>query len=291
MTGVLEAIHRLGAAYASWWVSPLPRARVAWLRTLAYGFIFLDVFVLRPWVADNGSVSTLLYEPLMIGRFLPLPEPTPFFVSAVKYSLLASAAIALSGRLPRAAGIGVFLLYTEWMLIAFSYGKVDHDRFAFLVALAVLPTVGKANWRDASVDAASGWALRCIQTAVVATYFLAAFAKLRYGGIDWVNGATLMRAILRRGTIFTDPLREHPQLLQVGQYMIVLFELCSPLMLMRNKIGRLYVRAAFLFHAITYAGITILFWPHILCLFSFLRLERLGSARAAFMERYVHGPA
>ena len=37
----------------------------------------------------------------------------------------------------RLLGWTVFLLYLEWMIIAMSYGKVDHDRFALLVALAV----------------------------------------------------------------------------------------------------------------------------------------------------------
>ncbi|MDQ3963257.1 MAG: MFS transporter permease [Actinomycetota bacterium] len=275
----MNVIQRFLSGYSNWWFSPLPRSRVAWFKTIVYSFVFLDVLVLRPWVADNGMVSELLYRPLMIGRSLPLPVPTPLVVTVVKFALLAFAALALSGRLPRLAGIAVFLLYSEWMLIAFSYGKVDHDRFAFLVALAVLPTVGKTHWRDHSVDESSGWALHCVQAAVVATYFLATFAKFRFGGIDWVDGATLTRAVLRRGTFFADPLQDHWQILHVGQYLIVLFELGSPLMLMRNMIGRLYVWGAFFFHAVTFAAITILFWPHVVCLLSFLKLERLGSVR------------
>ncbi len=277
----VNVIQRIITAYSNWWFSPVPRSRIAWFKTIVYSFVFLDVLVLRPWVADNGMVSDVLYRPLLIGRILPLPVPTPLVVTVVKYALLAFAALALSGRLPRLAGIAVFLLYSEWMLIAFSYGKVDHDRFAFLVALAVLPSVGKTHWRDSSVDESSGWALHCIQAAVVATYFLAAFAKFRFGGIDWVDGATLTRAVLRRGTFLADPLQDHWQVLHVGQYLIVLFELGSPVMLMRNTLGRLYVWGAFLFHALTFAAITILFWPHVVCLLSFLKLERLGSARVS----------
>ena len=277
---VADILRRSSGAYTSWWLSPLPRSRVAWFRTIAYLFIFFDVLVIRPWVADNGVVSGELYHPLMIGRILPLPVPTPLVVSVVKYALLASAAVALSGRLPRLAGFLTFLLYAEWMVIAFSYGKVDHDRFAFLVALAVLPTVGKAHWRDQSEDEASGWALRCIQVAVVATYFLAAFAKFRFGGFDWVNGATLTRAVLRRGTFLADPLVDYHVVLQAIQYLLVAFELGSPLMLLRNAVGRIYVWVAISFHIITFAGITILFWPHVVSLLSFLPLERMRFGRA-----------
>lgn len=278
---VVKRLNRLFQRLTGWWLAPLPRARVAWLRTIVYLFIFVDVFVLRPWVAGNGTLPAALYHPLMIGRILPLPIPTPLVVAVVKYSLLGFAALALSGRFIRLAGTMVFLLYMEWMLIAFSYGKVDHDRFAFLVALAVLPTVGKAHWRDSSSDEASGWAVRCIQLGVVATYFLAAFAKIRFGGIDWVNGATLTRAVIRRGTWLGQPLEDHSIILRAGQYLIVLFELASPLLLMRNLLGRLYVASAFAFHAITYAAISILFWPHVVCLFSFLPLENLGKPGAA----------
>ena len=44
---------------------------------------------------------------------------------------------------------------------------------------------------------AGGWALRITQLAVVATYVLAAAAKLRFGGVDWVSSSVLARAIIR----------------------------------------------------------------------------------------------
>jgi hypothetical protein len=260
----------------SWWFSPLPRRRIAWLRVVVYAFVVVDVLWLRPWVGDNGSVPPGQYHPLMIGRLLPLPTPTPLLVDVVKYSLLAAAAVAASGRFARTAGALVFGLYLEWMIIAFSYGKVDHDRVAFLVALAVLPTVGKVSWRDDAADEKAAWAIRCIQVAVVATYFLSAFAKIRFGGIDWVNGATLLRAVLRRGTDLAEPLENAPELLRAGQWSIMLFELSSPLLLARGRIGRVFLGSAFVFHAITWATIDIVFWPHVMCLLSFLPLERLG---------------
>ncbi|MFN2588043.1 MAG: hypothetical protein ABR613_07995, partial [Actinomycetota bacterium] len=147
---------------AAWWFAPLPRRRVAWLRVFLYSFVVVDILWLRPWVADYGLVPGDRYQPLMIGRLLPLPTPTPLIVEVVKYSLLACAVVAASGRFVRLAGILVFGLYLEWMVIAFSYGKVDHDRVAFLVALAVLPTVGKISWRDKTSDEKAAWAIRCI---------------------------------------------------------------------------------------------------------------------------------
>ncbi len=273
----------------AWWFDPLPRGRIAWLRTLLYGFIFVDVFWLLPWVADNGMVPPSQYHPLMIGRLLPLPTPTPLVVAVVQWSLLVCAAVAAAGRFVRVAGTLVFALYLEWMLIAFSYGKVDHDRFAFLVALAVLPTLGRVSWSDKTPDERAAWAIRCIQLAVVATYFLSTFAKFRFGGIDWVNGATLLRAVLRRGTDLADPLASFPWALRAGQYLIVIFELLSPLLLARGRIRHFYLGAAFLFHAITWATIQIVFWPHVMCLLAFLPLERLGSHTSRIFSRRPSG--
>jgi hypothetical protein len=253
----------------------MPRGRIAALRTLFYAFIFVDVLVTTSWVARHALVPGELYRPLFIGRLLNLPVPTDSFVVGVQICLLIAAAIALTNRFPRMAGTAVFVLYLEWMFIAMSYGKVDHDRVAFLVALAVLPTAGSARWGEQQPSGASGWAIRCIQVAVVATYFLAAFAKLRFGGPEWVNGATLMRAVLRRGTVLAEPLKSNPWVLRLTQYFIMAFELASPLLLVKGRIGRTFLLAAVAFHLMTYATITIIFLPHVMCLLAFAPLERL----------------
>ncbi|MDQ3766270.1 MAG: HTTM domain-containing protein [Actinomycetota bacterium] len=252
----------------------MPITRIFWLRIFLYGFVLVDVLVTTSWVAMHGSVSPELYRPLWLARVFALPAPGPSFVIALKVALVVSAGMAMTGRRPRLTGSIVFLLYLEWMLIAFSYGKVNHDRVAFLVALAVLPTVGKAG-REATLSEAAGWAIRCIQVAVVLTYFLAAYAKLRYGGIEWLNGATLLRAVLRRGTWAGDELRDFPLLLRAGQYALVAFELGSPLLLNRGRVGRIYLGLALAFHLVTWATLKISFLPHVICLLAFLPLESL----------------
>lgn len=259
----------------AWLHRPVALARIAWLRTLLYLFVPLDVLVTTPWVAAHDTAPASLYAPLFVGRVLQHPAPTTLLVDVVQVLLLVAALVAATGRAPRLLGSAVAVLYFEWMLIAMSYGKVDHDRFAFLVALAVLPTIGKIRWRDNSSDANAAWAIRAIQLAVVATYFLSTFAKFRFGGLDWVNGATLMRAVLRRGTDLAEPLTTVPWVLHVGQYLIVIFELASPLMLVRGRIGRFMLASAVLFHTVTFLAIRIAFWPHLLCLLAFLPLERL----------------
>ena len=272
-------LRRATAALVGWWVEPLPRARIAGLRVIVYGFIFLDVLVLRSWVMDRGELPQDLYDPLFVGRALSLPTPTPAFVRTIGVALLVSAAVAMTGRAARSVGAAVFVLYFEWMLIAFSYGKVDHDRLAFLIALAALPTVGRAVFGQKERDEASGFAIRCIQIAVVLTYVLSVVAKVRFGGgIDWLNGPVLARAIVRRGSFLADPLLDYPWLLQAAQYAIVAFELGTPLLLARGRVGRAYLGVAVVFHAMTFAFIGLMFWPHVVCLSAFVPLERLTAA-------------
>jgi hypothetical protein len=270
----------IGARLEGWWFAPAPRSRAMLLRAFLYAFVAFDVLFLSAYGnARHGALPPELYRPLFVGRILPLPTPTPALVSSVKVLLLVGIAAALFTRWHRLAGVAVFALYFQWLLVYFSYGKVGHDRFAILVALAALPIAPRARWKDDTPDEMAGWAIRCIQVAVVLTYFGAAYAKLRFGGVEWVNGATLMRAVVRRGTALTAPLLDRPELLRAAQYGIVAFEAASPLMLVRGYVGRLYLALAVLFQLVVYLTIRLTFLPHVVCLLAFVPLERIVYRR------------
>jgi hypothetical protein len=184
--------------------------------------------------------------------------------------------LAAIGIFPRLLGWSIFLLYFEWMLIFNSYGKVDHDRFAFLVALALLPTIGHAKHGDTTKSEKAGWAFRVIQLAVIATYFLAAWAKLRFGGLEWLWGTSLTWAILRRGTEWSNWMLDHVWLIKTSQVGIIAFELMSPIIFFVNDRIRPYIVGYFyVFHLVTWLAITISFAPHLIAMTTFLPLERV----------------
>jgi hypothetical protein len=111
---------------------------------------------------------------------------------------------------------------------------------------------------------------------VVCTYFLAAWAKLRFGGLDWMTGSVLARAIIRRGTELADLIAQVPYLLIAAQFGIIAFELLSPLVFVVPARWRQAVVAFFYsFHLVTIATITISFAPHLVAMTSFMPLERL----------------
>jgi hypothetical protein len=274
------------AVIVAWLTEAVPRGRIAAFRTVVYLFVVADLLVITPWVRGHRDIPSDLYQPLQVARLLHLPTPTPLLVDLVFWALLGTAAVAASGRLPRLLGWTVFALYFEWMIVAMSYGKVDHDRFAFLVALAVLPTAGAARHGDPTPTERGGWALRVTQIAVVATYFLAAWAKLRYGGVGWMTGSVLARAFLRRGTSLADMIAPIPGALVGSQIMIMAFELLSPLIfVLRGRARYVAVAVFYAFHWMTMATITISFAPHQVAILSFLPLERVRPVALVHLLR------
>ncbi|MFV0535077.1 MAG: MFS transporter permease [Cumulibacter sp.] len=258
-----------------WLFEPLPLHRVAVMRAVAYLFILVDVFLTTSWVATKAYAPQSLYVPLNLGGFLP--HPTYLYVTVLKWLLVAMALIAATGWRPRWTGTAVAVLYTLWMFVAMSYGKVDHDRFAFLVLLAVLPTVGAARWGDRTKSMRAGWALQIVFVAVMLTYFLSAFAKVRYGGWDWPTGATLTRAFIRRGTSLVEWTINYPWILIAAQHAMVVLEFLSPLILLaRSAKARTIVVIILLgFHISVYASVTIIFLPHCVAILSILPWEKL----------------
>ncbi|MFD0582669.1 MFS transporter permease [Dactylosporangium darangshiense] len=274
----------------TWLFSPVPKARIAAFRTLVYLFVPLDLVFFSAWIKSHGNLPGNLYQPLVVGRLLHLPTPTHLIVDSIYYALIALSLLAATGRAHRLLGWTVFALYFEWMIIAMSYGKIDHDRYAILVALAVLPTAGRARHGDQTPSEAGGFALRATQIAVICTYFLASIAKLRYGGLEWLTGATLTRSFIRRGTLLAQWLLKIPGFTTVSQFGIVGFELFSPIVFFLKPRHRYLIVAGFyLFHLLTFSLITISFVPHQIAMAAFLPLEKVTPIR--WLKRLRRGSA
>ena len=278
----LQAVAGLGSSaarrFSGWLFAPMPVSRVAALRLLVFAFVIVDVVLLHTSGWYHGWADPVWYEPLVMGRVLHLPAAGVLLVELLKWGCVVTALAALSGRAPRALGWAVAVSWTWYQYVAFSYGKVDHDRADFVVALALLPTVGLAHLSDRRRSEAAGFALRAVQLAAIATYFLSAWAKVRFGGWDWVNSATMVRAVVRRGTPWAQWLLEVPWTLHAFQWVLMAAELSAPVIfLLSERWRRRVVAGWFVFHALTYAAITIAFWPHLVMMLAFLPLERYAA--------------
>jgi hypothetical protein len=257
-----------------WLFPPVPLARIALLRRAVFAFVIVDVLVLHTSGYSHGWADPVWYQPLWLGRLFHLPAASVPLVEALRWACVAGAALALTGRLPRLLGWSVAVAWIWFQYVAFSYGKVDHDRGDFVIALLLLPIVGLASVDDRRRGEVAGFALRAVQLTAIATYFLSGWAKLRFGGPEWVNSATMVRAVVRRGSWFGEQLLHVQWTLHGFQWLLLTLELCSPVIFLVNeRLRQWMVGGWYLFHAMTYAAITIAFWPHLVMMLSFLPLE------------------
>jgi hypothetical protein len=264
------------------WFAPLvPEGRVAIFRTICYLFVILDMHLI---VRDPIPLShhPELYRPLLLERIFSLPPPSVPLTIALYVILIVGALLAAAQLLPRAAGFVVAGAFTWWTAIGMSYGKVDHDHLAFVVALWVLPTVGTipARWASGQRSRQAGWALKCIQIAVVFTYFLSGLTKIRSGGwslTSWPESSILMWAIVRRPHGVGQFLMSYPGLLHLMQWFSFAAELTAVVVLWLR--GRALLAAALFwlsFHVFTVAVLYIHFAPTVICWLAFAPLERFG---------------
>ncbi|MCE0539920.1 hypothetical protein LWF15_30930 [Kineosporia rhizophila] len=259
---------------SAWLFTPVPLARVALFRRFVYAFVIVDVLLLHTSGFRHGWADPVWYQPLIMGEWLNIPAADVAQVMILKWGTVAAAALALTGRFPRLTGLLVAVGWIWYQYVAFAYGKVDHDRGDFVVALAVLPLIGLAAATDHRRSESAGFAFRAMQLAAIATYFLSAWAKVRFGGWDWVNSATITRAVIRRGTFLGDWLLHIPWSLHAFQWVLFSAEMLSPVIFfVGEKWRRRMVAAWFVFHAATYSVITIAFWPHLIMMLAFLPLE------------------
>ncbi|MER6811920.1 hypothetical protein ABT299_21845 [Spirillospora sp. NPDC000708] len=280
--------------WGRWWFGPVPRARIAWLRLLGYVFLPFDMLLLTGSSLAHARLPADLYQPVLLGRMLHLPAPTPAAMYALLAVTLAAGFAAATGRfLPRLTGYVCACGYLWWVTISMSYGKVDHDHLALVVALFVLPSVGRARIDDERGCEASAWAVRGIQVSVVAAYFLSMWAKVKIGGFpEWPNGATVQWALSRRGTAFGRSLIDYPVLLKASQWFMFTAEAISPaLLFLRGRPLYLFVLFFAGFHAVTYALMSIHFLPHAIWLAAFLPLERLTGHVPVRLRRVLGGRA
>lgn len=275
---------------AGWFTPELPSARLVIFRSIVYVFVLIDINV----VVDDPiplSRHPELYGPLFLARLLHLPPPSLPLTVMLYVVLWVGCLVAAANRLPKLAGFAVAAAFTWWTAIGMSYGKVDHDHLALVVALWVLPTVGvvPGRWRSTERSHRAGWALKCVQIAVVATYFLSALTKIRSGDwslTSWPQSAILTWAIVRRPHGLGQFLLPYPGLLRGMQWFAFMAELSSPIVLWLR--GRALFCAAMFwlgFHVFTVTILYIHFAPTLICWLAFAPLERLGP----WLRRLITG--
>jgi len=207
--------------WSRFWFDPIPAARLGLLRIWLFGFVVVDVLLRKEaWVglADTPRLfwhpvgATWLLDQLGVG------PPNAWQIVLVQAVLAVAALLAALGYRYRFTAPVAAALYLYWQCLGQSWGEMKHARVTLILALAFLSVVSaeqshsldtrRARRRtSARAFGASGtqpiyepssngaWAVRAIQVALAALYFLSGYAKLRSVGIDWIWGDTLKQAI------------------------------------------------------------------------------------------------
>ncbi len=293
MSGTEPSVVGSGERVRRWWdeywFDPVPVARVdVFARIIAVTAAF-TVVVTDRWALDHRFAPSEFYRPIALARVLGLPAPTPTTMSLLVPAVLAASVWVFTRRAPRAAGAALFLTYGVWLLWAFSWSKVDHDRLTIMVALGVLAVTPRTG---AAVERLGGWALRTVQVVFVLAYPFSAWSKIRFGGWGWMNSATFARAIVRRGSFVGDWFLHVPGLLVLAQWSFIAFEVAAVVLLFPKAPRNLRTIAlvgVVLLHAMTFLMIGISFLPHTVCLAAFFPLERLS--RQWRLQREPQGQA
>jgi hypothetical protein len=298
-------VKRIVAAIERWFAPESPAERLAAVRILVGGFALLYLGVRIPHIASYLSFPARQFQPVGPLAALDRPPPGAAVIALLPLAWMATLGFALGWRYritgPLAA---VLLLFT--FTYANSWGQIFHTENALVLTVLVLAVTRAAD--ASSLDARGkptpapharyGWPLRLLCLMVVASYFLAGIAKLRWGGPGWLGGTVL------RDTIAADSLRKillgsaHSPIAEalLGQawmfralaVLTLVVELGAPLALLHRRVAAVWVLAVIAFHLGVLVLMTIVFpFPLSGVAFApFFRAERVTGWAAARTKKF-----
>ena len=305
-------MSRIGAAAGRWLAPEAPAERLAAVRILVGAFAFLYLALRVPHLLSYLSFSPRQFAPVGVLSMFDAPPPAALVVAVTGLALLATLGFTLGWRY-RLTGpaAGIALLWT--LSYANSWGQIFHTENALVLFALVLGVTRAAD--ATSLDARRlarthvgasppppharyGWPLRLLCVVVVATYFLAGIAKLRWGGPGWLGGSVL------RDTIAADSLRKillgsaHSPIAEalLGQawlfrglaVLTLVVELGAPIALLHRRAALVWVLSVIAFHLGVLALMAIMFpFPLSGVAFApFFRPERVIGWGAARIRRF-----
>jgi predicted DCC family thiol-disulfide oxidoreductase YuxK len=281
-------MNRLVTLIQAWnwyWFCPASVQRLAVCRLLAFGLLIADlVYYFSYWGwAFYHRIDPIFYEPILFLRVLQrafgFGPPPPVVLGTIYIAILILAVGAFIGYRTRVCALGSSMLYIYLIAVTFSwFGKVHHTHGAFVLLLlalsfspcgaalsvdALLKRMRRAvermqlRWdQEPETSSYARWPLRLIGIILCLVYFLSGYAKLRFGGLDWMNGETLAYWLLQDADVYSIQLplivAQYPALLKPLSVFVVVMELTFPVILFVPRLVWLYLPAGLGFHLGTF---------------------------------------
>jgi Vitamin K-dependent gamma-carboxylase len=186
-----------------WLLEPAPPERLAALRMLVVGYaaVFLALQWSTLWHLD--ALPTRQFEPVGVLWWMhsPMGSPTLHIIMVVLAVVTIGALVGWRWAITGPLFAVLFTIVTTYNL---SFGHVRHTEHVVLghvVVLALSPAAdvwalghrGPVSRREP--QARFGWPVKVMAIITVLSYTLAGIAKLRYGGWDWLTGASLRNQV------------------------------------------------------------------------------------------------
>ncbi len=245
-----------------WFFASAPAERLAALRIAIGAYALVWVIARAPELVAVARLGRWQFDPTGVARLLdaPLPGNVVLAVALATIALLVAFTLGIAYRYsgPLAA---IALLWT--LTYRNSWGLPFHTEnllVLHVLALACAPAADAwALGRPGPPPAAGyGWAIRLLAMLTAATYVMAGVAKLRLGGLAWLDGEllgnqiaidNLRKALLGAPTaVFATPLLEHRDALTIVSVVTLVVELGAPLVLLHRRIAAMWALAAWGFH-------------------------------------------
>lgn len=260
MKAAAPPLRRLDAFF----YPPAPAARLAMLRVLVGAFAVVYLLVRFPSFV-SGRFDAGSFAPVGPVSLLSAPLP-PVLVSVQTLLAIAAGALFTAGVHYRVSG-PLFAALLLWVTsYRSSWGMIFHTENLLtwhVIVLAAAPAADAVAYdsRDRAEPpnhGRYGWAIRAQCVITVITYVLAGIAKTRISGSEWLTGEILRVQIaydnLRKielGSVHSPLgawLVRWPWVFPPLAALTLLLELGAPLSLLSQKLGRVWVFGALLFH-------------------------------------------
>ena len=266
--------------------APPERLAVVRIAVFAFGAIYLSVRA--PGILSVTELPASRFAPVGPITALDSPVSSSVLLGAILITIVASVAASIGLRF-RASGpvaaVGLLLVLTYRL----SWGQILHTENLLVVhalLLAVMPAgdawaIGAPRSDQSTPRWQYGWALQTLALATIVGYAVAAYAKAKNGGLDWITGDVLRNHIaydnLQKELLgdVSSPLVDltvpHGWLFPPMAAASMVIEIGAVAALARGAIRPIWVGATWMFHVAILVLMAILF-PYQLLGIAFLPL-------------------
>ncbi len=273
-----------------WWRAIDPAQALAVLRIALGAYSAGFALVRLPYHLDLARLEERRFEP--VGVWAWLDQPLPVWVTLVLGLVAAVSGIAftLGWRYQVTAPVFAAAML-GYLTYGHAWGQILHTEHLLILHLGVLALApaadrwsldrrwGSARSRDTRGFDRHRWAIWLMAAVTAGTYFVAGWAKVRNGGVEWITGDVLRSQIahdnLRKELLgdisspFAATLLPHAWLFPPMAAFTLVAELGAPLALVWRRVNQAWTAAALGFHWGILALMAVLF-PYQLAVLAFL---------------------